>query len=133
MWNIIGDSFAIAIILKTEEQKSQKQEPKMSVHNTTITIKTILNKQLDRNLDKKKTTTKIPVWMNLSCDALAAPPSSGLFFVEDEVDDDEDDVDEQIGATKTTYDTDFIYNIEQNLYGTKVDDQITAVKNWYAA
>lgn len=66
--------------------------------------------------------------MNLSCDALAAPPSSGLFFVEDEVDDDEDDVDEQIGATKTTYDTDFIYNIEQNLYGTKVDDQITAVK-----
>lgn len=61
LWNIIGDSFAIAIILKTEEQKSQKQEPKMSVHNTTITIKTILNKQLDRNLDKKKTTTKIPV------------------------------------------------------------------------
>lgn len=48
--------------------------------------------------------------------------------MEDEVDDDEDDVDEQIGATKTTYDTDFIYNIEQNLYGTKVDDQITAVK-----
>lgn len=38
--------------------------------------------------------------MNLSCDALAAVlPSSGFFFVvEDEVDDDEDEVDEQIGA-----------------------------------
>lgn len=39
--------------------------------------------------------------MNLSCDALAAlPTSSGFFFVDDEVDDDEDDVDEQIGAKK---------------------------------
>lgn len=38
--------------------------------------------------------------MNLSYDALAALPSSGYFFVEDEVDDDEDDVDEQIGAIK---------------------------------
>lgn len=40
--------------------------------------------------------------MNLSCDALAALPSSVFFFVEDEVDDDEDE-DEQIGATKYTY------------------------------
>lgn len=39
--------------------------------------------------------------MNLSCDALAALPCSEFFFVEDEVDVDEDDVEEQIGAIKT--------------------------------
>lgn len=52
--------------------------------------------------EQKNKEFVIPVWMNLSCDALAALPSSVFFFVEDEVDDDEDE-DEQIGATKHTH------------------------------
>lgn len=64
--------------------------------------------------------------MNLSCDALAALPSSGFFFVEDEVDDDEDDVDEQIGAIKTYMDM-YIDGIDIFVHCT---NDISAGENW---